>query len=291
MAIYSVLGATLPTAKLVGTCLSPWGFSSKRQEPLTGWISFGRRDYDPATGRWTTPDPLGFDAGPNLYTYVFNRPLTHRDPLGLLPDDAESLLYTREDTWLEGFREVVQGTLNFVFDVATRMDNYAFAYAGSDITYEHEMYVYDHCDLKNLPSGAGVVIHVNGIGVSPEEFERNCAYLANMGFNLVGIYNPYHGKGFINFCRDIVRAYGGREGCGSQKAIKDFQNALDSIFAKAPDTTRFLLCPHSEGNILASTALETYNGSKNELAYLGVAPARYLEKGYCGRVCISNDVS
>ncbi len=66
-----------------GSTRSPWTFSSKRFDPLTGHLSFGHRDYDPTIGRWTTPDPLGFEAGPNLYTYVYNQPLTKRDPLGL----------------------------------------------------------------------------------------------------------------------------------------------------------------------------------------------------------------
>ena len=66
-----------------GSTRSPWTFSSKRFDPFTSHLAFGQRDYDPTIGRWTTPDPLGFEAGPNLYTYVFNQPLTKRDPLGL----------------------------------------------------------------------------------------------------------------------------------------------------------------------------------------------------------------
>ena len=62
---------------------NPWHFSSKRLDPETGWIYFGRRYYDPATGRWTTPDPIGFADGPNLYAYVKNNPLTHFDLYGL----------------------------------------------------------------------------------------------------------------------------------------------------------------------------------------------------------------
>ncbi|MCI0739827.1 MAG: RHS repeat-associated core domain-containing protein, partial [Gemmataceae bacterium] len=42
------------------------------------------RYYDPKIGRWTSQDPLGFDAGDsNLYRYVKNRPLLDRDPSGL----------------------------------------------------------------------------------------------------------------------------------------------------------------------------------------------------------------
>jgi RHS repeat-associated protein len=58
---------------------NPWRFCSKRKDPLTQWIHFGRRDYDPTLGRWMTPDPAGFADGPNLYAYVHNNPLTHLD--------------------------------------------------------------------------------------------------------------------------------------------------------------------------------------------------------------------
>jgi hypothetical protein len=41
------------------------------------------RYYDPATGRWISQDPLGFDAGDsNLYRYAQNRPPSATDPSG-----------------------------------------------------------------------------------------------------------------------------------------------------------------------------------------------------------------
>jgi RHS repeat-associated protein len=63
--------------------LSPWTFSSKRQDPETGLIFFGRRYLDPVQGRWLTSDPAGFDDCMNLYAFVFNNPLTERDLYGL----------------------------------------------------------------------------------------------------------------------------------------------------------------------------------------------------------------
>ena len=47
-------------------------------------VFFGRRYYEPTTGRFLTPDPLGFADGPNLYAYVHNSPLILIDPYGLL---------------------------------------------------------------------------------------------------------------------------------------------------------------------------------------------------------------
>ena len=63
---------------------NPWRFSSKRVDPETGWIFFGRRYYDPEIGRWTTSDPLGFTDGPNLYAYLHHNPLMGFDAYGLL---------------------------------------------------------------------------------------------------------------------------------------------------------------------------------------------------------------
>lgn len=42
------------------------------------------RAYDAQTGRWLSRDPLGEDAGMNLYAYVGNSPVNAVDPLGLI---------------------------------------------------------------------------------------------------------------------------------------------------------------------------------------------------------------
>ena len=75
---YSAFGEALFESSLI-----PWRFSSKRFDEESGFIYFGRRYYDPETGRWVTPDPIGREGGPNLYAYVLNSPLTHIDLYGL----------------------------------------------------------------------------------------------------------------------------------------------------------------------------------------------------------------
>jgi uncharacterized protein RhaS with RHS repeats len=54
---------------------------------------FGGRYYDPETGRWLTPDPLGFVDGLNPYLYVGNNPINLIDPFGFCaePDNLTSL--------------------------------------------------------------------------------------------------------------------------------------------------------------------------------------------------------
>lgn len=62
----------------------PIGFAGGLTDPATGLVRFGWRDYDPSTGRWTSPDPILFHSNhPNLYLYLANNPLLGRDTSGL----------------------------------------------------------------------------------------------------------------------------------------------------------------------------------------------------------------
>jgi len=71
-----------------GTIKSPWLFSSQRCDDLTKNYHFINREYDPSSGRWLIPDPLGFEDGCNLYAYVHNNPLIYIDPYGLWGESA-----------------------------------------------------------------------------------------------------------------------------------------------------------------------------------------------------------
>jgi len=63
---------------------TPFGFAGGLYDPEVGLVRFGARDYDPTTGRWLAKDPIGFASGQiNLYAYLNNDPVNHRDPLGL----------------------------------------------------------------------------------------------------------------------------------------------------------------------------------------------------------------
>ena len=64
------------------------------------------RDYDPrSTGRWTTKDPIRFEAdGVNLYGYVLSDPVNRIDPSGLVNDcpgfdSALKKLQTAQDAY------------------------------------------------------------------------------------------------------------------------------------------------------------------------------------------------
>lgn len=71
----------------------PFGYAGGIWDHETGLIRFGRRDYDPMSGRWTAKDPIRFDGkDANLYSYVLNNPMNLIDIKGTSPDDNEDPL-------------------------------------------------------------------------------------------------------------------------------------------------------------------------------------------------------
>ncbi|MFC1604872.1 RHS repeat-associated core domain-containing protein [Planctomycetota bacterium] len=62
-----------------------YSFTAREQDFETGLYYFRARYYDPVTGRFLSEDPLGLNAGINLYIYALNNPIRYTDPTGLQP--------------------------------------------------------------------------------------------------------------------------------------------------------------------------------------------------------------
>ncbi|WP_327313220.1 polymorphic toxin-type HINT domain-containing protein [Streptomyces sp. NBC_01235] len=80
---------TLPFGGSRGTESTPWtgtkGFVGGTVDTATGLTHLGAREYDPATGRFLSVDPVFTATDPqqmNGYTYANNNPLTYSDPAG-----------------------------------------------------------------------------------------------------------------------------------------------------------------------------------------------------------------
>jgi RHS repeat-associated protein len=58
-------------------------YPGQYEDQETGTYYNWQRDYNPDTGRYLTPDPLGMPDGPNRYAYVQNKPHVFADPWGL----------------------------------------------------------------------------------------------------------------------------------------------------------------------------------------------------------------
>ncbi|MFE9313969.1 DddA-like double-stranded DNA deaminase toxin [Streptomyces albidoflavus] len=67
------------------------GFVGAVNDPSTGLLQMGARQYDPTTGRFLSADPIIDYTDPqqiNGYAYGLNNPVTFSDPDGLAPDDC-----------------------------------------------------------------------------------------------------------------------------------------------------------------------------------------------------------
>ncbi len=58
-----------------------------RESAEAGLLYYRFRQYEPATARFVSEDPTGFDGGDNLYAYVANAPVAQVDAMGLHPND------------------------------------------------------------------------------------------------------------------------------------------------------------------------------------------------------------
>ncbi|MFD3654105.1 putative T7SS-secreted protein [Streptomyces sp. NPDC058620] len=71
---------------------TPLRFPGQYHDPETGLHYNFHRHYEPGTGRYTSPDPLGLAPAPNSSSYAIN-PHTMCDPLGLMPSECKKVAY------------------------------------------------------------------------------------------------------------------------------------------------------------------------------------------------------
>ena len=66
---------------------SPYKYTARRVDQESGLYYYRNRYYNAQTGRFISPDPLGYVDGMNMYAYVGNDPMNYRDPMGLCSED------------------------------------------------------------------------------------------------------------------------------------------------------------------------------------------------------------
>ena len=91
--LYGAFGESLGSPVALNPSTPPvvYGFQGMVLDPESGRYCTPHRCYNPATGTWLQPDPIGFSGGDvNLYRFVNNNPLRYTDPNGqvAIVDDA-----------------------------------------------------------------------------------------------------------------------------------------------------------------------------------------------------------
>jgi RHS repeat-associated protein len=79
-AVYTPFGEAVPS---IQTVENPFRFPGQYYDQETGLHYNYFRYYNPQTGRYITPDPIGLEGGINLFVYVANNPINFADPFGL----------------------------------------------------------------------------------------------------------------------------------------------------------------------------------------------------------------
>jgi RHS repeat-associated protein len=87
-AVYTPFGGAVPS---IQTVENPFRFPGQYYDPETGLHYNYFRYYNPQTGRYITPDPIGLEGGINLFVYVQNKPLNKSDRLGLWFDSMNAV--------------------------------------------------------------------------------------------------------------------------------------------------------------------------------------------------------
>jgi RHS repeat-associated protein len=80
-AVYTPFGEAVTS---IATVDNPFRFPGQYYDTETGLHYNYFRYYNPQTGRYITPDPIGLEGGMNLFVYVQNNPINAIDPEGLL---------------------------------------------------------------------------------------------------------------------------------------------------------------------------------------------------------------
>ncbi len=79
-AVYTPFGDAVPSIQTVD---NPFRFPGQYYDPETGLHYNYFRYYNPQTGRYITPDPIGLEGGINLFAYTASNPINLIDPVGL----------------------------------------------------------------------------------------------------------------------------------------------------------------------------------------------------------------
>lgn len=268
--IYDASGVEI-SESIIG---NPWRFSSKRVDSETGFINFGRRYYDCKTAKWLSPDPLGFEAGPNLYAYVNNNPLSHFDLYGL--ERCEYSNYNWQ-TYNNGYTSTNWGCYNNQRPTMPSI-TYDYDYENSFENKSQNMYYSNYIKTELPHSNIGFA---SGIGNMMCDAMGSAKLLSDLsGLDIKLTYDATHG-----FYRDMIKCMKALDFGICTAPVLLLQDAWHDYFRNAPLDAQYLQVCHSKGAINVRNALLDFPEHLRERIHvIAIAPGAYIDEKLCASV-------
>jgi RHS repeat-associated protein len=244
--------------------LTAWRFSSKRTDTETGFVYFGRRYYNPHSGRWITADPIGYEAGPNLYAYVNNNPLRRIDLYGLRGREGRDWIEMRRDK--KFYAELWQRPPRTRKpSLARHLENYEKIIPAAENSQTYTI------KGKKLEFG-GRFYYINGQVNTLEKSKENAQHLSDLagGFEVTGIYNRT-----VNLPMDTFRSIIGWFGF-TTTPCRLFVDEMTEFHNTAPEGVKAFVSVHSQAVIdVVNAARYLPPEVRDRILILAIAPADY----------------
>lgn len=280
--------------------LSPWRFSSKRLDPETNLIYFGRRYYNSTLMRWLTCDPKGYDGGPNLYAYCLNAPLSHIDLYGLVGIGTgfdSSWFFQKISSFGRNLIRMPGLGLELIGQhfipiplVRDAVEYSGHVLAGRGLTSYTPSYKRDHTEVVifgGTTDGKSTDIRVNGINTRHNQMVEQARDIQakNGGREVRFIYNG--SKGFLT---DLLECGLCKLGImvGPEKAFVDQINEISKIYG--PGHT-FFVTAHSQGGLLVGNALPKLSSDVRNNMHVSTMGSASIISNDKGLASVSNYVS
>ena len=281
---------------------NPWQFASKRTEEDFELVNYGRRFYLPDLCRWLTPDPMGLQAGINLYAFVSNNPVNRFDSYGLFDfsgfcsDICSSIgsCFRSVCEWgsnlfsgfMDGFSNVFGEGISFAGkhlvpapkEIREKIVNFGRRLSGNDEVFKQESPSVGSVGVKK--EGQNLIISHTGILNFLKDSKETAQGISDDcgGVEVFYIHSPSHG-----FIVDLLKAAYEFFG-GETNSIKSAKKVLkDSCFAakhpKLGYSGKVKYISHSRGTIEASSVIDhLYSEGIRNFEAIGIGGARILSK-------------
>jgi|GEM_PF-3378857 len=256
----TIFGDSLPTAPI-----SPWIYQSKRHNNTTGLIYFGDRFYDPQIIAWISPDPIGYQSGPNLYQFLHCNPFKFLDEFGDM--DLEVHPFVSPDLHKD-YNIVPQGSPLYCYYDAGLNYNTQSRISTTQVEDRTKTYI----DGLSHESPTAILC-VNGINTTYKETTEMANRISEYsgGHNVHFVYNQTHG-----YKNDLQECLLNLQGHYS-KASKLITSFAETMHNRHGEKMRLLLISHSQGGIHLHNALEHLNPEIRKCIHvINIAGARNI---------------